>query len=315
MPSRLSFAGLSIKKEMETQCCIEGTNNTLSEAHDSLICDGLSSKAPVSLAAYVKMSTSLEGRDKMTKIMQYGARFFYWYFKSLGITHLADSAFSLYKTTQLSRKAFRIAKVLDEVVKYRAAIAAGGYMSYPQSLLALRSIAMGAFWTFDNFTYFTLTKQLKFNTKRTVAAFGKAWAVAGVFGFLHALHMHKKARAQRQSLRIELDATRCAEAAAAGGEASEQKGEGQRSVADIRANLSDVNAEQFKHTLALIKAVLDFICAINIPGVDIPEKLLGRRLNDGVVGINGVISGLITCYNAWPDKPKALASAPKPAAA
>ncbi len=35
------------------------------------------------LSSYVEMTASIEGRDKATKVVQYGARFFCWYFSSI----------------------------------------------------------------------------------------------------------------------------------------------------------------------------------------------------------------------------------------
>ncbi len=35
------------------------------------------------LSNYIKMTSSSEGRDNVTKVVQYGARFFCWYFSSI----------------------------------------------------------------------------------------------------------------------------------------------------------------------------------------------------------------------------------------
>ena len=43
-------------------------------------------------------------------MMQYGARFFYWWFATTDPA-LSQRAFKLYRTTQRSRKAFRMLKV------------------------------------------------------------------------------------------------------------------------------------------------------------------------------------------------------------
>jgi len=49
---------------------------------------------------------------------------------------------------------------------------------------------------------------------------------------------------------------------------------------------------------------MDLICSTNMSGVDIPLKLTGQKLNDGIIGASGVISALVTIYGCWPDKPK-----------
>lgn len=48
----------------------------------------------------------------MTQILQYGARFFYWWFATTDPA-LSQRAFKLYRTTQRSRKAFRMLKVIS----------------------------------------------------------------------------------------------------------------------------------------------------------------------------------------------------------
>ncbi len=45
---------------------------------------------------------------------------------------------------------------------------------------------------------------------------------------------------------------------------------------------------------------MDLTCAVNITGVDLPRRLLGRKLNDGVVGAAGCASALCVLYNSWP---------------
>lgn len=41
-------------------------------------------------------------------------------------------------------------------------------------------------------------------------------------------------------------------------------------------------------------------CAINITGMNLPKRLLGRKLNDGVIGAAGCASALCVLYNSWP---------------
>lgn len=54
---------------------------------------------------------------------------------------------------------------------------------------------------------------------------------------------------------------------------------------------------------------MDLLCATNMPGVDIPRRVLGYKLNDGVVAAAGCVSGLCVLYNCWPTRPsKALTS-------
>lgn len=48
------------------------------------------------------------------------------------------------------------------------------------------------------------------------------------------------------------------------------------------------------------QGVLDMTCAVNITGMDLPKRLLGRKLNDGIIGAAGCASALCVLYNSWP---------------
>ena len=41
-------------------------------------------------------------------------------------------------------------------------------------------------------------------------------------------------------------------------------------------------------------------CAVNITGMDLPKRFLGRKLNDGMIGAAGCASALCVLYNSWP---------------
>ncbi len=49
-----------------------------------------------------------------------------------------------------------------------------------------------------------------------------------------------------------------------------------------------------------LQGITDLICAVNMPGVGLPRLFLGHPLNDGIIGMSGVISALITLRNQWP---------------
>ncbi|CAM9599068.1 unnamed protein product, partial [Ectocarpus sp. 8 AP-2014] len=132
--------------------------------------DALAVKEAVSLESFVATLRKLDGRDKFTKLMQYGARFLAWWLSARD-PDLSQRVFKLYRTTQRSRKAFRMLKAREttlqythEVVKLRQILrTAGGnsassrtaFLGYAETLMSVRCLAMGAFWTFDNLNYLT----------------------------------------------------------------------------------------------------------------------------------------------------------------
>ncbi|CAM9588842.1 unnamed protein product [Choristocarpus tenellus] len=276
--------------------------------------DGLAVKEPLGLESFVVTLRKLDARDKFTKIMQYGARFWYWWFMSTDPA-AAERAFKLYRTTQLSRKAFRMLKVLDEIVKLREALSvgqgAGGVVAYHEALLALRSVAMGFFWTYDNLNYLTTTKIVDFGNERALRGFSRSWSVGSALSVLLGVSSLRKTNMKRLSVAKEYQA-----AAAAAGEATttttksySQKGEeGMEKVSELGEALARANAEHFKSWLMIFKGLLDLTCAVNMPGVELPKLLVGQKLNDGVIGAAGCASALVVLYNSWPSRASVTSS-------
>ncbi|CAN0445243.1 unnamed protein product [Ectocarpus sp. 12 AP-2014] len=52
----------------------------------------------------------------------------------------------------------------------------------------------------------------------------------------------------------------------------------------------------------VLKGALDLTCAVNVTGMDLPKRLLGRKLNDGIIGAAGCASALCVLYNNWPSR-------------
>eukprot|EP00611_Tribonema_gayanum_P009048 TRINITY_DN18764_c0_g1_i1.p1 TRINITY_DN18764_c0_g1~~TRINITY_DN18764_c0_g1_i1.p1 ORF type:complete len:346 (-),score=121.79 TRINITY_DN18764_c0_g1_i1:259-1200(-) len=256
--------------------------------------DGLATKAPISLEAYVQTTGKLDGRDKVTKIMQYGARFLSWYFTSVTPNKaLQERAHLLYRTTQVSRKAFRMLKVADEAVKIMA-IAQNKQQrgTLNGEVAMLRSAAMGLFWTMDNLHYLTTTKTVAYGHQRALKMFSRCWTVASLCMIVLSTQALRETGQRRRALAEQL--------ARLTADAQSQDTAVDKAAADLRA----ANAQHFKNCLALLKAVMDLTCAVNISGVDLPKKVFGKKLNDGVIGASGIVSALTVLYNCWPDQPK-----------
>jgi len=89
----------------------------------SFVHTGLKRKAPFTEMKYwIALSLTLDGRDKITKVLQYSSRFLAWWFlskarnaKSFG-GH-AERFTSFYKSLGKSRKAFRLGRSINEMQK------------------------------------------------------------------------------------------------------------------------------------------------------------------------------------------------------
>jgi hypothetical protein len=60
------------------------------------------------------------------------------------------------------------------------------------------------------------------------------------------------------------------------------------------------NVKRFDLMGDLLRASCDFVVACNSTGFDLPLRLLGFKLHDGVIGIAGLISAISAVYKAFP---------------
>ncbi|CAN0125051.1 unnamed protein product, partial [Ectocarpus sp. 12 AP-2014] len=266
--------------------------------------DALAVKEAVSLESFVATLRKLDGRDKFTKLMQYGARFLAWWLSARD-PDLSQRVFKLYRTTQRSRKAFRMLKILDEVVKLRQILrTAGGnggssrtaFLGYAETLMSVRCLAMGAFWTFDNLNYLTITETVNFGVARATRGFSRSWSVSSALAIMlgiDSLRKTEKKRREALSAYAAAASERIAPPDRKGhcngngngsgescGAVERQRqrdgdGDGEGDVAGLREALRRANADHFKSWLMVLKGALDLTCAVNVTGMDLPKLLLG----------------------------------------
>jgi hypothetical protein len=73
--------------------------------------------------------------------------------------------------------------------------------------------------------------------------------------------------------------------------------------ADVEEALEEMaraNVKRFDLVGDLLRASCDFVVACNSPGFDLPLRLLGYRLHDGVIGMAGLVSAVSAVYKAYP---------------
>lgn len=67
---------------------------------------------------------------------------------------------------------------LRRILSGAAAKASGSeYVDYREAVTALRCVAMGFFWTFDNLNYLTVTETVNFGVPRAQKGFSRSWSV------------------------------------------------------------------------------------------------------------------------------------------
>lgn len=78
-----------------------------------------------------------------------------------------------------------------------------------------------------------------------------------------------------------------------------------RHIFDILEQLNKKPEE--KNNKVIMKNIIDIIgklgdLLISANGLGIPEKILGKGFNDGILGLCGLIASLISLYNLYPKK-------------
>lgn len=280
----------------------------------SVAAAGAACKGELSLENWVAMVCTLEGRDKVTKIIQYGSRALMWYYSAKRSDESTAAMWrTAYKTTQLSRKAFRMAKALDELNKLTDVLDNKAVAEPVRTMKIIRHMFMGGFWFFDNLYYLATVKLLRMQPEPANHWATRFWFVANHFAILIAYIQLAEHQAKRQKLTAalrEIDQKllelRETESKSTAPIQSDDSRDTVIQLGDERfrlvVQLDSANEKQFKLCLALVKAICDYLVSCNTPGVRLPELLFGSKINDGVVGLLGVISALIVIYGQWPDR-------------
>jgi len=138
-----------------------------------LLClsSALTRKAPLNeLASWVALSLTLDGRDKITKIIQYSCRFLTWFYTSTSPSDIHANCYkALYKSLTESRKAYRLGRTITEFHKLRKTSLLrqkerqekendsddeeSSWWRNPCT--ALKLIGLAGFWLGDNLFYLT----------------------------------------------------------------------------------------------------------------------------------------------------------------
>jgi len=87
------------------------------------------------------------------------------------------------------------------------------------------------------------------------------------------------------------------------GSSSQPQGGDAVADADVEEALEEMaraNVKRFDLAGDLLRASCDFVVACNSPGFDLPLRLLGYRLHDGVIGMAGLVSAVSAVYKAYP---------------
>jgi len=232
---------------------------------------------PDLLTQTAKFLNDSNGRDKLSKIVQYGSRYLMFYFLSADPKSATGEKFKgLFAITRDSRKLVRLFKYLNEFATIQELLKKGGDPTI-QALQISARIGWAQYWFFDNLVF--LQKAKAYTTTTDLNYYGAlGWFYALSVGLFMNVREFVNILDQEASLSKKYHA---------------EKNE------DTKKSLIAVRAKKTKAALSSIGNVGDLICAAN--GIQIPHKILGHGLSDGTLGIAGLVSALIAGYYRWQD--------------
>lgn len=259
--------------------------------------------SPLTLASWVKLSSSLDGRDKITKIIAYLSRLLAWYYKSVLLLPDAAAKFTALKNTvQMARKPFRMGKVVNEVHKIRNCLARPTLSEVervgdetkesPQQANALplyrkvgmigKMIGLAGFWCGDNVVFLTKgvnflhhddkDKRMTLGTRAHHFA-SRLYFFGAICHFLEGIEnvrRHWKALEKAQLENVE------------------------------DSELKKLQLKGFEMYVSLFKACCDITVFSNNPGVDLWKKKRGKKLSEAIVSLAGLGSASTVIWKNYP---------------
>ena len=216
----------------------------------------------------------------MSKAIQYSARFLMHHTKSHEETSQRFRA--LFVNMKDARKLFRLFKGINEIQKVKNLLVKTPVgMDELDLLLALATrISFFGYWLFDNLVILSKVKMINKKPKDFLKPAMFCWWLANTFNILAAI---KKLRVIRRELRAKVNLVKK--------DPSKEEAFGDR----IKALKKQRNAK----IRAIFKSCGDFVTSAN--GWGLVNKL-GLKVNDGQIGVCGLVSSLIACYEAAPAK-------------
>jgi Peroxisomal biogenesis factor 11 (PEX11) len=336
---------------------------------------GMAGKASgkMRITPWFDLAMTLDGRDKITKLLQYISRFLAWYYGSVKksssatatIQHMAERFANLKVALTNSRKAFRLGRTVMELQKvYKMNVIATLLERFSQQQqqqqqqqkslsssnnsnnnnnitaligTAVKCLGLAGFWAGDNVNFLASSGVLdNYNAqddrrrlqqrKRLATQAGMfanrsyfIGAVAGLIVNARAYRLFRRQarerlwQQQQHKQQIQMDVVverkdndndsliskkKDATATSSSSSVSEMVVSFQQQQKIL---LDEMQEKQFTLMVALVKSCCDVLAFSNNPGVDLWEKrLTGRKLNEGIHCVAGMISALTVLYNNFP---------------
>ena len=155
----------------------------------SVIQSGFRQKAsPSSIKSWIALGSKLDGRDKITKALQYSARFIAWYYESRKYPLSSSDPYrSLQKNLTLSRKAFRLGRFINEIVAIHELLSKIKGNNMNLLLRCLKTFGQTGFWIGDNLTFLSKSKFIRYESTQFSDFGTRCYFMSTCVGFILAM--------------------------------------------------------------------------------------------------------------------------------
>ncbi|KAN0038619.1 hypothetical protein ACTA71_000802 [Dictyostelium dimigraforme] len=240
------------------------------------------------LESLIKLLAQTSGKDKIAKILQYGAKLLGYIFLKRS-KHWVDVMKKLETTSGSARKVWRLGNTLAEQQKILALFKVKNPFAFLNILALIRQTGMYFYWVFDHLILGTNIGLCKFDT----AKLGWYSSVSWFFGLLCSIIIDLNTLAimlkKEKSLRLTIN---------------QNKINANNNNIDTHTITSEIDnkaiIDQFNEVIKK-KNEIYLNCAKNGSDLIIASTLLKiYPFSQGTIGISGIISALIGAYQMWP---------------
>jgi len=242
---------------------------------------------------YNKAMETIKFRDKLTKLVQYGARAAKHYLLASDAKSDWGQRFDgLYSTTATGRKLFRVGKTLNELDTLRGVLAKGVDGDPVKYYLTIvKQLAFMWYWAWDNVGYGIRAKFLKYD-KKNVGLYGSyGWTLGSLCGLLLAVSDYQKTNAKfvKKAKAYKTAKTGVSAADAAANPAT----------TELKKEVIALGLKLRKSAEDVVRYWLDVI--VSGTSAELPQAIGLAAPNDGTIGILGALSAAIAALQVWRD--------------
>jgi len=239
---------------------------------------------------FCKYIDTIKGRDKLSKIVQYGSRSIKYYLLTADPKSEWGHRFDgLYSTTATGRKLFRMGKSLNEIETLRNLLAKGDDNDPIKYYLSLvKQFGFMSYWFFDNIGYLIRAKFSRADKKSSGLYASYGWFVGSVCGLLLALYDFQKVSGK---LVNKIKQYKEAKQAAKDGVSD--------AAAALKKDVLALGTKRMKAAEDIVRYWLD--CIVSGTSAELPQRVGLTAPHDGIIGVMGMLSAGINAYQIWRD--------------